>query len=215
MERQRRLHSICFNAFIEEGAKDPIGAPWLPLEIFQFNHDPDRKQIESAPASKDSLLNKVQSSCPDEMNWSDEEAKNNPLRAPPHDRFTTAGEATHGVAESIINIENISDVDDPLVAKMAESSSSPSSKNFKPAPTTNLTPPAVAKSDRQMLQHGSMPGPLGAHWSDYYSTNLRTPQVTTLAPWVARVYKRRRQRQKDKEDNEKAKASVEASPNTL
>lgn len=53
-------------------------------------------------------------------------------------------------------------------------------------------------------QHGMMPmggpggsyacGPLGAHWSMYYETHARRPDDTTLAPWVAHVYKRRLKR---------------------
>lgn len=172
-ERQRRLQTICFEAFMEQGVQDPIAAPWLPLEIFQFNND-SNVDLENDNAST--------------INSNTEQEVLLGPAVPPHDKFTAAGEATHGIANSISNITTTAD--DPLLSKL---SATPAAKGSISVP---LSVPLIRKSglgykDRQQLQHGSMPGPLGAHWSEYYATNKRTPEVTTLAPWVARVYRRR------------------------
>ena len=43
-------------------------------------------------------------------------------------------------------------------------------------------------------QYGVTPPPLHAHWSDYYSSAARRPDVVAMAPWVAAVYERRQRR---------------------
>lgn len=43
-------------------------------------------------------------------------------------------------------------------------------------------------------RNGALAPPLFAHWSSYYALNRRTPEVTTLAPWVAKLWERRRRR---------------------
>eukprot|EP00887_Chlorella_sp_A99_P001860 scaffold19.g1860.t1 len=47
------------------------------------------------------------------------------------------------------------------------------------------------------LRWGAMAAPLGAHWSAYYASFPRQPHVTTLAPWVARRYAKRRAREEE------------------
>jgi hypothetical protein len=42
--------------------------------------------------------------------------------------------------------------------------------------------------------HAQWAPPLEAMWSNYYQSNPRQPLVTTLAPWVAPRFERRRQR---------------------
>jgi hypothetical protein len=61
-----------------------------------------------------------------------------------------------------------------------------------------------------------MPGPLGAHWSDYYATHPRTPEITTLAPWVAHLYQKRRQRrQKENQSTQPPQAAAATNSNTI
>ncbi len=200
-ERQRRLRTLCFNAFMTEEKRndtinssssitgtsrgstwktkdDPLLARWLPVELFQFNNQLDLCSAENKTNSNNS--DRKLSLAISSFIECQHRGPNEPLR----DQFTAANEATHGITISTPVddtgadvVESFTDEDDPLIL---------CSKTIE-----------IEKdkaSQRRQLKHGSMPGPLGAHWSDYYATNPRTPENTTLAPWVAHVYEKRKQR---------------------
>lgn len=175
-ERRRRLRTLSFDALAGQGGGDPVAARWLPLEVFTFcggvELPPEALRCggDGGVAATARLLDNKKSS----------EGFRGP-ESPPRDTFTAAGEATHGIALPAAPSGG---------ASGEESDDDPGQLPAAPC----RSPACEAAALRQPLRHGTMPGPLGAHWSDYYAANPRTPEDTTLAPWVAHRYRRRGRR---------------------
>ena len=74
----------------------------------------------------------------------------------------------------------------------------PSDPADDPPPESRQGAEEEDMAHRRPLRHGTCPGNLGAHWSEYYEANARTPEVTTMAPWVAHLYARRQRRHESK-----------------
>ncbi len=223
LERHRRLRTICFNAFMTEESNnnngggvggvggggsagstwstacDPTEAKWLPIELYQFNNQNLclTKDIETAgdrAAGAEVAVNFSQQ----------HRGPTESLR----DEFTTANEATHGILPDTTDAAQAStcdDDDDPISLCEEEEKGKDGAKNS-----------GGGIKEKKRLKHGTMPGPLGAHWSDYYATHPRTPEITTLAPWVAHLYQKRRQRrQKENQSTQPPQAAAATNSNTI
>lgn len=165
-ERHRRLRTVCFDAFMQQGQRDPEAASWLPVEIYRFNEAPPLSAStarQPAPQKDGPAAGTMGST----------------------DELTARSEAMHAV-QAVLR-EGQPD-DDPQAAA-------------RNAPGNGEAP--------RHLHHGTMPGRLGAHWCEYYEANARTPEVTTMAPWVAGLYDRRRQRNEKKSAAAAAAADAE------
>jgi predicted phosphohydrolase len=200
LERHRRLRTVCFNAFmtemkiIEKGGDatikenksgtwetvgDPTEAKWLPIELFQFNN-PDLCLVNNT------------------TNGIDSEAADFPFHhrgpnEPIPDAFTAANEAVHGL---------LATDSDALDSSVCEDEPLPLWGREDRERNDDTCREKNQQQQRKQLKFGTMPGPLGAHWSDYYASNPRTPDIKTLAPWVANVYQKRRQRREKEREKE-------------
>jgi len=195
-ERIRRLRTVCFSAFMTEiknkngGSStwqtvgDPTDATWLPIELFQFNN-PDLCLFNTGTNGDVAAEGTTAPHSP--FKHQQHRGPNEPIR----DAFTAANEAAHG----IITPKTGSDGTDSSFCEEEPLSLCGSEDRGRENDKSENKP----QQQRKQLQFGTMPGPLGAHWSEYYASNPRTPDITTLAPWVADLYQKRRQRrQKEK-----------------
>ncbi|KAL4553689.1 hypothetical protein Ndes2526B_g03522 [Nannochloris sp. 'desiccata'] len=204
LERHRRLRTICFTAFMTEikikdgdssgsgvssstwkTVGDPTEAKWLPIELFQFNN-PDLCLANNGDiAAVDFAFASFFFEC-------QHRGPNEPIR----DAFTAANEATHG----IITPNTGSDVDDSSPCEDEPLSLCGSEeRGEKNKDGSDLEKERQPRQQRKQLKFGTMPGPLGAHWSDYYASNPRAPEITTLATWVAHLYQKRKERRQKEE----------------
>ena len=213
-ERKRRLRTIAFDSARPKDLEHPLEAKWLPLEIYTFEKSLDVKKCIGSInmdasfdvakcISKQMHLEDVQDlglvsldkmDLESQYSDKDESVASNTVGIM-FDDLTARNEEVHGAGIEIC--------DDPLVEQKAAADSHPQSSSKVISTLENDIKRSQKDGNRNQigngrvqLNGGSSPGDLGAHWSDYYALNPRMPEITEMAPWVAKAYKRRRERRK-------------------
>jgi len=197
IERQRRLRTVSFDAFMSKGVGvdgdfEPGAAAWLPLEIYRSrNYTEGQGEEEKLLSETESESGEECAACNGEerlfyLAASSAEDGDSELAIDP---LTAASEAMHGMPFVLQGVD-----DDPLQDSIS------SEHTPEIAERDKVVSGSAKESLRQSaLLHGTAPGNLGAHWSTYYDENPRTPEITTLSPWVARRYSKRRKRSEAEE----------------